>query len=122
METSILVSTKKILGLSEDYDAFDLDIITHINSVLAILNQMGIIEPYFEISDDTGKWSDLKLPSNQTNMVRTYIFLKVRMLFDPPTMSYVLDAMNKQIEEFETRLEYFRDNQIPVPTQPRFRR
>lgn len=118
METSILKSTKKILGLADEYEAFDLDIITHINSAFAILNQIGVgpIDA-FTIEDDTAIWADLGLPQDQMNLVRTYIFLRVRMLFDPPTTSFLIDAVNKQIEEYETRLSYLRENAIPLPVE-----
>ena len=111
MEKSILTSTKKILGVGETYTAFDLDIITHINSVLSVLDQVGV-GPVggFSIEDATLEWSDLALPPNQLNMVRSYIYLKVRMLFDPPTTSFLLDAMKQQILEFEWRLNLFRED------------
>lgn len=113
MEPSILISTKKILGVSADYTAFDLDILTHINSAFANLDQLGVGPAGgFSIEDDTAVWQALNLPSNQLNMVRTYIYLKTRMLFDPPTTSYMIEAMNKQIAEFEWRLGVFRDEVI----------
>lgn len=116
METSILKSTKKILGLAEDYTAFDLDVITHINATLAIVHQLGVgPTDGLYIQDETASWDDLNLPQDQLGMVRTYIFLRVRMLFDPPTTSFVIDAVNKQIEEFETRLSYLREDTIPLP-------
>ncbi len=116
MESSILISTKKILGVSANYTAFDLDIITHINSAFSILNQLGIGPVMgFAIEDDTAVWDDLVLPQNQLSMVRTYIFIKARMLFDPPTTSFLIEAMNKQIEEHEWRLGVFREELIPLP-------
>lgn len=118
METSILTSTKKILGIAEDYNVFDLDILTHINATLAILNQLGIgpVDGLY-IQDEGPVWSDLGLPQDQMNMVRTYVFLRVRMLFDPPTTSFLIDATNKQLEEFETRLSYLREDTIPLPVE-----
>ena len=81
MENSILISTKKILGIAEDYEAFDLDVITHINSSLSIVSQLGVgPEEGFVIEDDIPEWSDLGIPQNQLSMVRTYVFLRVRML------------------------------------------
>lgn len=115
MEDSILISTKKILGVAANYTAFDLDIITHINSSLSTLNQLGVgpTDGFF-IEDDSAVWADLDLPLNQLNMARTYVFLKVRMLFDPPTTSFLIAAMQKQIEEHEWRLNMFREGLIPV--------
>ncbi len=116
MESSILISTKKILGVAANYTAFDLDIITHINSALSTLDQLGVGPVLgFAIEDDTSLWSDLAIPQNQLSMVRTYIFIKTRMLFDPPTTSFLIDAMNKQIQEHEWRLSVFRENLIPLP-------
>lgn len=117
MEESILNSTKKILDISEGYTAFDLDIITHINSTFSILNQLGI-GPVdgFMIDGAEKQWAELGLPQKQLNMVRTYMFLKVRALFDPPTTSYLIEAMNKQIEEHEHRLSWFREELVPFPS------
>lgn len=115
MEDSILISTKKVLGIAEDYTAFDLDVITHINAAFAVLNQLGIgptIPIYVE--DDSLNWADVEVPLDQISMIRTYIFLKVRMLFDPPTTSFHIEAMNNQIAEFENRLSYSRENLIPL--------
>lgn len=108
MENSILTSTKKILGVGENYTAFDLDILTHINSALSNLEQLGV-GPVggFMIDGSEATWDALDLPQNQLNMVRTYIFLKVRSLFDPPTTSFALEAMDKQIQEHEWRLQAF---------------
>lgn len=110
MEASILTSTKKILGVGQDYTAFDLDILTHINAAFSTLDQLGV-GPLggFTIEDSAATWDQLVIPQNQLNMVRTYIFLKVRSLFDPPTTSFALDAMNKQIQEHEWRLQAFAD-------------
>lgn len=118
MEDSILKSTKKILGIAPNYDAFDQDIITHINSVFSILAQLGVGPAVgFMIEDATSKWEDFAAPQLQRNMVRTYLFLKVRMLFDPPGTSYLISAMNDQIKEWEWRLNVFRENEIPIPEE-----
>ena len=115
METSILRSIKKVLGVPDEYDAFDLDIIMHINSVLSILYQMGVgPEEGMVVVDETEEWDDF-FSATDLNLVRSYIFLKVRMLFDPPTTSFLLDAMNKQISEFEWRISTHREwNLDPV--------
>lgn len=113
MENSILTSTKKILGLPEEYTAFDLDIITHINSAFYILSQLGVgPEEGFMIEDSDAEWEDFVGPPEQRNAVRSYMFLKVRMLFDPPGTSYLIEAMNKQIEEFEWRLNVSREGEL----------
>lgn len=111
MADSILNSTKKILGLASNYTAFDLDIITHINGTFSILDQLGVgPEGGFAITDEDDTWDDFVVPANQLGLVRTYVFLKVRMLFDPPSTSYLIEAMNKQIAEHEYRLNTFREN------------
>ena len=110
MEESILISTKKVLGVATDYTVFDIDIINFINSAFSSLNQLGVgpIDG-FVIEDENAKWTDLELPINQASMVKTYIFLKTRMLFDPPATSYLIDATKEQIVEHEWRLNVFRD-------------
>lgn len=103
---SILQSIKKLIGITEDYTAFDLDIIIHINSVFMILNQIGVgpVEG-FSISDDSAVWSDY-LPEDSKNLeaVKTYIYLKVKMVFDPPMSSAVMEATKQMISELEWRL------------------
>lgn len=113
MESSILNSTKKILGLSDEYTPFDLDVITHINSTFSHLNQLGV-GPLagFLIDDASADWDDLELPINQLGLVKTYVFLKVRMLFDPPATSFHIEAMNNQIQEHEWRLSVFREGAL----------
>ena len=116
MISSILDSTKKILGLDFSYTAFDTDIITHINAAFSVLDQLGIgPTDGFSITGPDEKWDDFVAPSNQKNIVKTYIYLKVRMLFDPPTTSYLIEAMNNQIREYEWRLSVIRENTIPLP-------
>jgi len=111
MENSILLSTKKVLGIADSYTVFDLDIITHINATFNLLYELGI-GPVdgFMIEDDSAVWEDFAdVPMHQLNLVRTYVFLKVRMLFDPPGTSYLITAMNDQIKEYEWRLNCFRE-------------
>lgn len=102
---SILASVKKVLGIDEIHTAFDEDIILHINSVFAILQQMGVgPENGFSISDDSAIWADYIQDVNQLNFVKSYIYLKVRLLFDPPVSSGAVESMNKLISELEWRL------------------
>jgi hypothetical protein len=113
MADSILNSTKKILGLDAAYTPFDLDVITHINAAFSILNQLGVgpIEG-FVIEGPEETWEDYPVPMNQLTLVRTYVFLKTRMLFDPPTTSFLIEATNNQIKEYEWRLNVFREEEI----------
>lgn len=109
-EGSILTTTKKVLGIAESFVEFDLDVITHINSALSVLNQLGIgPDEVLVIDDDEATWDDLDAPANQLSLIRSYVYLKTRMSFDPPTTGFLIDAMNKVILEQETRLSYFRE-------------
>jgi len=120
MEESILTSTKKILGLDQDYTAFDLDIITHINAAFSILSQLGVgPESGFSIEDETTVWADYLVPADQLHLVKTYVYLKVRSLFDPPTTSFLIEATEKQIKEYEWRLNVFREYALPEYELPR---
>lgn len=113
MEQSILVSTKKILGIEKTYTAFDLDIITHINSTFSILTQIGLLGPNgFLIDGEYELWDELSVPETWLNLIKTYVFLKVRMLFDPPATTYHINAMEKQISEIEWRLNSFREGEL----------
>lgn len=113
MSNSVLTSTKKILGIAEDYTAFDLDIITHINSALMTVSQLGIgPADGMEINDDTTFWSDLLGNDPAYNAVRTYVYLKVRLLFDPPQTSFLLKAQEEQLRELEWRLNTYREEQL----------
>lgn len=110
MSTSILTSTKKILGIDVNYTAFDLDIMTHINSVFSTLNQLGIgpTNGYW-IEDATDTWDAFYGNDPRLNSIKTYVYLKVRMLFDPPTTSYLITALNEQAKELEWRLNVRRE-------------
>lgn len=104
---SILTSIKKMLGIDEAYTHFDADIIMHINSVLMILAQLGVgPEEGFVIEDDTSTWINFIPEANaaQLHAVKTYIYMKVKLMFDPPLSSAVIESMNRQIAEFEWRL------------------
>lgn len=108
METteSILTSIKKLLGIEAAYKHFDTDLIIHINSVFSILTQLGIGSTSgFSITGDDEKWSDFII-NDQNNflLVKSYIYLKVKLLFDPPLSSSAVEAINRQISEFEWRL------------------
>lgn len=106
MNDSILTSIKKLLGIGEDYEHFDTDIIIHINTVIMVLNQMGVGAVNFHITGKSETWSDFLGTDNTIlEMAKTYIYLKVRLIFDPPsTGGGVLDAINNTIEELEWRL------------------
>lgn len=111
MGDSILTSTKKVLGIAEDYEEFDLDILMHINSVFSTLNQLGIgPELGFMVEDKEATWAEFIGDDLRFNSIRTYVYLKVRMLFDPPTTSYLIAAMERQTTELEWRLNVLRES------------
>lgn len=102
---SILNSIKKLLGPGEEYDHFDPDIIMHINTAFSILTQLGVgPEEGFFINDEAEKWEDFLPEEKMIHSVKTYIYLKVKLVFDPPLSSAVLEAMKEQIKELEWRL------------------
>ena len=102
---SILISIKKLLGIGEDYDHFDPDIVMHINSVFMDLTQMGVgPSEGFIIEDDTTEWTEFIPDTKKLQAVKTYIFLRVKLLFDPPASSAVMEAMNRDIQRYEWRL------------------
>ena len=103
---SILTSIKKLLGITAEYKQFDPDLIIHINSVFLILKQLGIgPEQGFSISGEYETW-DQFLPEGSTNFeaVKSYMHIKVKLLFDPPTSSAVMEPMNRMASEYEWRL------------------
>lgn len=101
---SILLSVKKMLGIESDYKHFDKDLIMHINSVLGILSQLGVgPREGYSIEDESDCWSDF-LGDRKLEMVKTYMYLKVRMMFDPPLSSVTKDAITSQISELEVRI------------------
>lgn len=101
---SILTSIKKLLGITEEYEQFDTDLIIHINSVFMILNQLGVGPEGFTINDKSAIWNDFTSGTLNIESVKTYVFLKVRLIFDPPQSSALIDSYNRQISELEWRL------------------
>lgn len=113
MSTSILNTTKKVLGISEDDTSFDVDVVMHINTAFSVLTQLGIGPTSgFMIEDAAPTWEDFLHQDDRFNAVKTYVYLRVRLLFDPPTTSYHVTALNEQIRELEWRLNLTRENDI----------
>lgn len=105
MTDSILDSTKKMLGLDPDYTPFDLDVITHINSVFAVLTQLGVGPTQgFTIEDSSKTWTEYLGGNKLLSTIRSYVYLRVRLLFDPPSAGFVLTAIENQIKELEWRI------------------
>lgn len=102
---SILISIKKLLGIAADYTEFDVDIIMHINSVFMVLNQLGVgPDEGFTIEDDLAVWHDFLQDNKKVEAAKSYTYLKVRLLFDPPASSAHVEAIKQQILEYEWRL------------------
>jgi len=110
METSILKSTKKILGLADDYTVYDHDILTHINTAFSTLTQLGVgPDAGFVVEDDTVQWASFIGTDTQLQAVKSYVYLRVRLMFDPPQTSFHLSAAKDQIEQLEWRLNAHRE-------------
>lgn len=120
MEDSILNTTKKILGIDASYTAFDLDILTHINMAFTTLNDLGVGDVLgFMITDETDTWQDFTMDLLQQNAAKTYVFLRVKLAFDPPQTSFHLNSVQEQIRELEVRMNTRRENtewQPPAPS------
>ena len=99
----ILESIKKLIGPSASYEIFEPDLIIHINTIFFTLCQLGVTEEPFVISDGTETWDEFHAGTD-LEAVKTYVYLKCRMYFDPPTNSALISAINEQIKELEFRL------------------
>ena len=118
---SILDGTKKALGLGYEYVEFDPDIIMHINSVFSTLQQLGVGEDHensFMILDNTSTWTEFLGAAKNVNAVKSYMYLRVRLLFDPPATSFAQDSMQKQATELEWRLNVTVDPGTPYTSTP----
>ena len=103
---SILDSTKRALGIPSEYDVFDETVILHINSIFATLQQMGVgPDEGFMIVDDAQEWDSFTDTKKIINNVKSYMFLRVKLLFDPPTTGFTTESMTRQVTEMEWRLQ-----------------
>jgi len=117
--TSILIDVKKTLGIDQAYGAFDLDILMHINTAFATLNQLGIgPDDGFMIEDETPEWDAFLGDDLKLNSVKTYIYLSVRLVFDPPTTSYLIDSLRNQLNELTWRINTYREGSAWVDPDP----
>ena len=104
-EESILVYVKRLLGIQSDYNNFDPDVIYGINAAFSVLTQLGVgPKEGFSISDDSTKWNEFIKDTVRLSLVKEYVYLKTRLLFDPPSSNALIDAFNKTINEYEWRL------------------
>lgn len=123
METSILKSTKKVLGIGDDDPSFDEDIIMHINSAFSTLHDIGVgPKDGFVIDDESEEWEEFIVDVVMQSKVKTFVFLRAKLLFDPPTSTFLLDATQKQLQEVEWRLGVnresteWKDPDPPIPS------
>lgn len=107
MDESILNNVKSYLGISEDEDAFDTDILMAINAVMMVLFQYGVgpSDSPFIVEDDSVTWEDF-LDGQPIGGIRQYVNMRTRLLFDPPANNQLMGALKEQIEEFEVRIMY----------------
>jgi len=116
---SILNSVKHTLNLAADFTPFDQDVILHINSAFSTLNQLGLgPEEGYMITGATETWDAFFGTDLRLNNIKTYVYLRVRMLFDPPTTGYLVEAMKQQIQELEWRLNVYREGTEWVDPMP----
>lgn len=116
---SILNSIKQLLGIPADYDVFDVNVLMFINTAIATLTQLGVGPTEgFSVVDDTATWDSFLGDDDRLNMVQTYVYARVRLLFDPPTSSFLVEALEKQAVELEWRLNVQREGESWVdPTE-----
>lgn len=113
MNDSILTSIKKLLGITEEYTHFDTDITMHINSVFFTLSQLGVGPTKgFSIQDAKNAWNEYLPDGELLNAVKTYVFFKVKLAFDPPTSSSVIEAYNRSIAEAEWRINVEAEKEV----------
>lgn len=111
LSDSILTSEKKLLGITEDYEEFDAELIVHINTIFGTLEQLGINSgTKFKIQDKFAVWTDFISDSEMIEEIKSYMYLRLRLLFDPPANSFVVNAFQEQIKEFEWRINVKGDN------------
>jgi len=121
MEASILKSIKKMLGVGDDDDSFDLDIMTHINTAISTLTDLGVGPADGYVVDDVeDDWDDFVPDADKVKQskIKTLVYIKTRLAFDPPESSYLLDALDKQKTELEWRLSVNREETGWVDPNP----
>lgn len=116
---TIMSETKKALGIDSGVTVFDTDIRMHINSAIGTLSQLGLgPEGGFEVEDGTETWADFLSTDLMLSPVKSYVYLRTKLLFDPPANSWTTVAMKEQIEQLEWRLNVVREDTIPLADPP----
>ena len=121
MTVSIFESVKKVVGLLGDDGSFDEDVLLHINSVVSTLRQLGLSIPSdFYVRDDVQTWQNLLGEFRDLDLVKSYMVMKVRLMFDPPASSFGLKSMEEMVKEYEWRINVLTDQpySAPVLTSP----
>lgn len=122
MDSSILTDVKKVCGIDESYEHFDLDIMMHINSAISTLTQLGVGPSIgFAIEDKSAKWSDFLGSNIRLNSAKTYICIKVKLVFDAPQSPRAVESLEQQARELEWRLNVERESTEyvdPTPVDP----
>lgn len=119
VDPSILKATKKVIHIGDDDPSFDYDIIMFINGAFSTLHDLGLgPEAGFVIEDEAAKWDDFETETIKQSKIQTYVFLRVRLLFDPPETSYAIAALEKQLEEVSWRLNVNREESDWVHPDP----
>ena len=119
MADSIFNSVKKVVGLLGDDGSFDEDILLHINSVVSTLRQLGLSIPAdFYVRDDVQTWQDLLGEFRGLDLVKSYMTMKVRLMFDPPSSSFGLKSMEEMAKEYEWRINVLTDQPYSDPVLP----
>ena len=115
---SILTSVKKMLGITEDYEHFDPELIMHINSVINVLAQLGVgPEEGYSISSKADEWAKLIGDTKLLELVKSYVYLKEKLLFDPPLASSTIEACNRQIDELEYRINLMAEHEKTIKNE-----
>ena len=105
MEESILKTIKQLIGCPYDFEQFDLDLTIHINSASATLTHLGVgPKEGYRITGVDNKWSEFEEDSQKLSLIKDYVYIKTRLLFDPPTSSALMDSLKEQLKEMEWRL------------------
>jgi hypothetical protein len=111
--SSILQTVKKMIGIQPDYEIFDADLIVDINAAFMTLQQLGVgPKEGFMISGEDEEWTDFDPSGTLLNAVTQYVFLKTKLVFDPPATSFVLESYNKLIQELEWRMNVHAEGAI----------
>lgn len=115
--TGILELIRKLVGAGDSAGPFDIDILTHINSVLFTLTQLGVGPAAGFIANEDSEWTEFLPSSIKLELVKTYVYLKVRLIFDPPTSASTLSAMERQAAEYEWRIQVAVDPVLVIPSE-----